>query len=216
MDDSKPIEFMRIDKKEIEISPRQTETFEKTGYPGSIKAQGETFDELAKNVKGFSKNSYLVEDERKILIQKQHNLRLVYLLLVEAGGPVMVGYFKNKINLNSKSARYSIFHKLREMGLIKTISVMNVFMIGSPHLKKDDFDEDDLEKFTEKERELVREEFRKWTDGMKTNKQKQTYRSTSFYWTLDKKGKDPEFLKFAINIENKYKRKEKEVEKNDE
>jgi len=197
-----------IKKRGGDLKTMAVETIVEEGNVGSINSKGNTFDELSENLKGFSKNSYIVEDERNSIIRKHHNLRRAYLLLVEAGEPVMIGDFKNKINLG-KTSQYALFHKLREMGLVKTIAVMNVFLVGSPHLKNEDFDDDDINKFTEKEKNVVRQKFRKWTSGMKTSKQKQTYRSSSFYWALDTKGKDPTFLKLVISIENQYKKQEK-------
>ncbi len=164
------------------------------------KLKGNTYDEIAESIGGLSKNSYISKPETIKQLGKNHNLRAVFLSLIGAREPVMVNDLKDKLSL-TKPARYALFHKLREMGLIKKISILNVFFVDSPHVIKEDFIYDDLERFDKEERELVRKKFRKWTKGLKSQKQKQTYFAGAFYWTIDKKGKDIDFLKRVSTME---------------
>ena len=171
--------------------------------------QGNTYDEIAESVGGIIKNTYISTPETIKQLSKNHNLRSVFLSLVGAKEPIMVNDLKDKLSL-TKPARYALFHKLREMGLIKKVSILNVFFVDSPHVLKEDFTNDDLEKFNKNERELVRNKFRIWTKGLKSQKQKQTYFAGAFYWTIDKKGKNIDFLKRVVNLENNYRKNESE------
>ena len=167
------------------------------------KVKGDTYDEIAESIGGITKNTYISKPETIKQLTKNHNLRAVFLSLVGSREPIMVNDLKDRLSL-TKPARYALFHKLREMGLAKKISILNVFFTGSPHVKKEDFIDDDLDKFDEKERELVRKKFRVWTKGLKSQKQKQTYFAGAFYWTVDKKGKEIDFLKRVSEVENDY------------
>ncbi len=174
--------------------------------------KGNTYEEIAESIGGLTRDSYISTPETIKQLEKNHNLRAVFLGLVGAREPVMVNDLKDKLSL-TKPARYSLFHKLREMGVIKKIAILNVFFVDSPHVKKEDFIDDDLEKFDEKERELVRKKFRKWTKGLKSQKQKQTYFAGAFYWTIDKKGKEIGFLRRVSDLENDYRKSEEKDEK---
>jgi len=177
------------------------------------KVIGDTFDEIAKSIGGLNKDRDICEEETIKQISKNNNLRAVFLALVGAKEPIMVSDLKDKLSL-SKPARYAVFHKLREMGLAKKISILNAFIINSPHVKKEDFITDDLNLFSNKEREIVREKFRKWTMGLKSEKQKQTYFAGAFYWTITEKGKKVDFLKRVVCLENNYRELDPE-EKNE-
>ncbi len=223
VNDMIPSEFMTLDKKEvkeyrkregIEVKPQSIETIEKKGKKEFIKTEGKTFDELTENLEGFDEDSYINEDETKQNIRTKHNLRETYLWLArkekKEKRPVMVKDAKEKINVSAKSSLYALFHRLREMGLVRNISIMNIFFEGSKYSTEKDFVKDDMRKFNDNEKKIIIKNFRKRFGGVENAKQKQTYIAGSYYWALSEKGKRPDFLRFAINMQNLYKEKERE------
>lgn len=171
--------------------------------------EGNTYNEIAESIGKFNKTSYISKPESMKQLEKNHNLRSIFLSMVGEGEPLMVGDFKNQISLG-KTSRYALFHKLREMCLVKNISILNALMVGSSYSDEKDFIKDDLKKFKPEEIRIVIEKFRKWTSGVRSDKQRQNYLAGTFYWAVTDKSKDLKFLKWVSEVESRYREQDEE------
>ena len=144
------------------------------------------FKEVVKEIrKLFDEKPYKIEFIRRLLNEKQTLRRTFVAVLLQ--NPARLGEIKERVFF-SKNALYSYLYKLREIGLLEKISIMNIWN----------------KKNLENEEKEVLQKFEEWTKTMASG-QLQYFAGRTNYWALTDLGRDTKILNWVFKLERELK-----------
>ncbi len=144
-----------------------------------------SFDDIKAELNEISSLNYNITYIFQIF-RKKPELRKVYTALMRTNPSRYADIDAH--TFSSKDTNYRHLHKLRELGVVEFVSVIELY-------KKKDPNENDLK---------ILSKFEEWTRFMSDN-QRNLYSGKTRYFILTDLGKNVELAKFSINMEREEK-----------
>ncbi|MFA4960086.1 MAG: hypothetical protein WC548_00285 [Candidatus Pacearchaeota archaeon] len=145
-----------------------------------------TFEELALEIKETMEGHSYKKELIKRMLKEKSKLRKTYGVLLN-NSPGRIGEFVTKLFM-SKNTAYNYLYSLIELGLLKQISIMDIWNVDN--LQGDN--------------KIVMDKFKEWSSKM-AKRQMEYFAAKTHYFILTELGKDIEIISWVLKLEKEQK-----------